>query len=360
MARVPPLFERLATAGESAPTPVRKPYDLFYSLNPSRWYETYPFYFDIVDTSVRDGDPQYHQLRFFLPIPPQNMTVQDMSTSEAHATIGGVVEETSKAVFSMITMTGTTGLSSYASDLSTSKDSSLVVAYRKYLDDLTGESNVLTKFIGGAIGAVTNLAAGLLGDAEAELPYGSAGSAVTSSNSSDPVTSLKIDGKGKSKLGGFDAFTEKITNSFSTLFGGGVGTFNTPFANGFTWSHALRQLFLVYQAEKSSNQNLALYFVDAKANTKYRCVVRSAQFTQNAKDPYIISYNISLKCWSLGNLESGSVFPIDRFGPDGDLKEVYTANITASITSIGNTLRKLQRPSSIAGGLVKNSTSSIL
>lgn len=335
--------------------------ELFYNIRPGNWYKTFPFYFEIIDENAAST-----QIKFFLPIPPQNLTVQDLSASEAHATIGGVVEETTHGVFSIVTLTGTTGLSASATDLSTSSsEETLVVAYRKYLDDLTGQSNPISKLIGNVVGGVTNLAANLLGDAEAELPYQSAGSAVGSTNASNDVVieNLSIGGSGATRKSGFSLASvgEKLFKATLGQFTQDKGNYKTPFANGYSWSHALRQMFLIYQREKSKNQNLALYFNDSKANTSYRCVVRSAQFTQNAKDPYLINYNISLKCWDVtGTTVNFDAAEIDRFGENGDLKEVYTANITASITSVGNTIRNFRRPGGVAGAMVKNSTSSII
>lgn len=339
--------------------------DLFYRIRPGNWYKTFPFFFEI-RLQVPDKTDGHPIFRFFLPIPPQNMTVQDMSTSEAHATIGGVVEETSSGVFNMITLTGTTGLSSNALNLSTNAEdnNTLTVAYRKYVDDLTGQANPLSKLVGNLVNGVTNLVTSGLGDAEGQLPYGRSGSAIASSNASTSVVLNELSaGSSTAPTKGNLAATlgKMFTSAIAGQFNADEGDYKTIFANGYTWSHALRQLFLVYQREKSEDTRLGLYFVDVKSNTSYRCVVRSAQFTQNAKDPYIIFYNISLKCWNLKDAEeSFQKSEIDRFGENGDLKEVYTANITASITSVGNTIRNFRRPGGVAGAMVKNSTSSII
>lgn len=334
---------------------------LFYVIRPGNWYKTYPFYFEIRDTKT-----DTLAMRFYLPIPPQNLTIQDMSTSEAHATIGGVVEETSNGVFNMITLVGTTGLSSKALDLGTTgKDpDQLVVSFRKYVDDLTGRTNPLTKLIGGATDAVLNGVSGILGEAEARLPYQDAGSAVDSSNAGldSVVSTLSIGGKtGQKTAGGLSGFLSGQASAVAGLFTNDKKDYTTPFANGYSWSHALRQFFLIYQREKGLNADLGLYFFDIKAGTQYRCVVRSAQFTQNAQNPYMINYNLSLKGWEIkSSVADFKKAEINRFGPDGDLKEVYTANITASITKIANTIKTFRRPSSVAGALIKNSTSSVI
>jgi len=342
-------------------------YNLFYSIRPGNWYKTFPFYFEINSSFSSDDSSKPADIRFFLPIPPQNMTIQDMSTSEAHATIGGVVEETSQGVFTMITLVGTTGLSSKALDLGTQSTDFGNISFRSYLDDLTGQTNPLTKLIGNVTTGVLNLASGITGDSEAKLPYNDAGSAVISTNAKDDptgtITSLSVgrNAAAKTSGGGLEGIIGRQASAIANLFTNKPKDFKTPFANGYSWSHALRQMFLIYQREKSKNPELSLTFFDVKANTKYRCVARSVQFTQNVNNPYLINYNIALKCWALDN--TGERLPsaeINRFGPDGDLKEVFTGNLTASITKIGSTLKSFQRPGGIAGSMVKNSTSSVI
>jgi len=342
-------------------------FSLFYDIRPGNWYKTFPFFFEIMD---QIDDTPVLSARFFLPIPPQNMTVQDLSTSEAHATIGGVVEETTSGVFSLITMVGTTGLSSSQTDL-TRASTDLNPQFRKYLDDLAGRTNPVAKLVGSLAtevvnGIVDRVAAFATGETSS-LPYQNLGSAVPSSN----IDSLENTKRSVSELfprqvsgGQKPGFFGALANALASSVGLGdtnADGFRTPFANGFSWSHALRQLFLVYQREKSKNNNLALYFVDAKAGTRYRCVVRSAQFTQNARNPYLISYNISLKCWEISNTEGGvSDKNIDRFAEGGDLAVVNVLNATAVVTATRPLLNAWTRPGSVAGSMVKSSTASII
>jgi len=244
-----------ASAGAS-----KADYNLFYSIRPGNWYKTFPFYFEI-----KAGDTA--EMRFFLPIPPQNMTIQDMSTSEAHATIGGVVEETSQGVFTMITLVGTTGLSSKALDLGTQSANLGNISFRSYLDDLTGQTNPLTKLIGSVTSGILNL-----GETEAKLPYHDAGSAVSSSNAKDDptgtVTSLAVGRNAPAKTSfSAAAILAGPASAISNLFTNKPKDYKTPFANGYSWSHALRQMFLIYQREKSKNPELSLTFFDVKANT---------------------------------------------------------------------------------------------
>lgn len=339
---------------------------LFYNLKPANWYKVFPFYFEIKDSSKSAAEQT--QLRFFLPIPPQNMTVQDLSTSEAHATIGGVVEETSAGVFNLITMTGTTGLSPEATGMGP-KAEELKVSFRKYIDDITGRANPLTKLIGAGVDFVNNSISGITGEQEGNLPYWSSGSAVRSTNiesgNRQQVTTLinPSSNDDTGKLNGLANIKARVGSALEALAAGeqDPDRYNSVYANGFTWSHALRQTFLVYQREKGKNPHLQLYFTDVKANTTYRCVVRSAQFNQNAQNPFTINYNMSLKCWSVGNVDRDLAdSAIDRFGPGGDLAEVFTASVPGALTSIGNTLNSFNRIDSIAGAMPRTAAAGLL
>lgn len=339
---------------------------LFYDINPGNWYQTYPFYFEIREDYTTSNELV---CRFFLPIPPQNMTIQDMSTSEAHATIGGVVEETTAGVFSMITLVGTTGLSSSQTDL-TAFSQQLNPQFRKYIDDLAGKTNPIAKLVGNVVsGTVNTIVSSVTSFATGEtasLPYQSLGSAVVSSNINSSQTGRTVDVlfPNTAPQGPKSGFLNSLASAALGPLGLGDSSpeqYKTVFANGFSWSHGLRQLFLIYQRNKSENNNLGLYFVDAKSGTQYRCVVRSAQFNQNSRNPYLITYNISLKCWDISKtgLEA-SKMAIDRFAEGNDLATVNVLNVTSAITNFSNTVNKWQRPGSIGGSIVKSSTGSFI
>lgn len=322
--------------------------NMFYAIYPSNWYKTFPYLFEI----RAEGQPFY---RFYLPIPPQSMTVQNISTAEAHATIGGVVEETSAPVFYTITLVGTTGLSSSGLKLSGSPNDTLAPTFRKYIDDTTGRDNPLKKLIGGAVDTILN-AVSL--DQEQRLQYHENPSAVNTVAGNEKVDSMIGQGTADQERGAM----EKVFNKFVNPYPQDNTNLPNPFVNGWSWSHALRQMFLIYQRVRGEDKRFELYFIDARANTEYRCVPRSVQFQENAANPYISFYNIVLKCWELKSAagEADDFAAIDRFGPNGDLKEVYTASATGLVSKLGNTLKAFSRPQNIAGSLVKTSVGTFI
>ncbi|NBP02905.1 MAG: hypothetical protein EBU90_22895 [Proteobacteria bacterium] len=314
---------------------------LFYSIDPSNWYKTYPFVFEVRKNREL-------QCRFFLPIPPQNYTIQDMSTAEAHATIGGVVEEINKPVFSMITLVGTTGLSINSPFLGNGVEQDLTINQRKMLDEITRTNTFAGKILSQLRNNVSDLISLSFTEQETSLPYQDAPSSVNTP-SKGALTQLFNPTSGDT-----ENWLEKM-NPFKK-----IDIPNTAFTNGWAWSQALRQFFLIYQRERSEDSALELYFSDYKSNTTYRCVPRSAQFQQNANTPYLINYTIILKCWNLldANAEFGTQKDINRF--DTDLKEVNTASITGVVSKVGKIANNLNRFPSVAGSFLRNSTGSFL
>lgn len=336
------LTDNLPSIDSSSSNAPLTNFDYFYHIDPNSWYKVFPFAFQI------DNEDDV-VCRFFLPIPPQNYTIQDMSTSEAHATIGGVVEEINAPVFSMITLVGTTGLSLNNPELGKNDGDelpSLAPRQRKILDDLLGTKNPITKLIKGAVDGAISLV-----ETEQSLPYQDAPSAVNTPVSNPIQKAFSGDTPASAS-----SFLDKI-NPFSS------STPDVPkneFSNGWAWSQALRQFFLIYQRERANNPNLVLYFSDYKSRASYRCIPRSIQFQQNANSPYLINYTIILKCWALedANNEDLGIKAVDRF--NSDLKEVNTTNITSVISKVGKVCNTLNRFPSVAGSFVRNSTGSFL
>jgi hypothetical protein len=324
---------------------------LLYKIYPQRWFQSFPFYFVIkypdYTSSYLSDQSLAEVARFYLPCPPQSLTVQDMSTSDAYATFGGVVEETSAPVFTNVILTGTTGLA--LNDQSGTGVASMV-RQRKLFSEATGGTNVLSRLGQAAVGAVTGAIQGLTGNAEPALPFANYGSAVPTPDNDDPVRSF-FSGRGMD-------VSSAIAKMGAFLPGLGSETRAQAFSNGFSWSIALRQFFLKYATTKAKYPDVQLYFIDEKRNTQSRCVVRSPQFQNVAGQPMIQSYTIYLKCWDTKDVEGKSFGPVDRL--ETDLKNVETLNAASAILSAAKTIRRLRRPLDLAGSLVSSTVGSKL
>jgi hypothetical protein len=307
---------------------------------------------------------------FYLPIPPQSMNIQDMSTSEAHATLGGVVEETSTPVFHLISLVGTTGLSSSGTDISArtvpvnqQNVQNLSIQFRRFIDNLNETTNPVARLIRDAVDGSVNFIGGL-GDVEKPLQYGRSGSAVITGSEDQNINELiSVGTKGKDTgfLNELKAIGERAVSSVTSSFTGDTTNARSIYANGYAWSHAMRQFFLIYRREKANNPELKLFFIDGKAGTRFRCVPRNIAFNQSAKNPFVVSYNLVLKCWS----DNGEDFnltdnppQVDRFGPGGDLADVNTLTATALAAQAFKVFNSFKRSEGVIQSLVRNSTES--
>jgi hypothetical protein len=363
----------------SSPDNANPFYNLFHRFYPNDWYKTYPYYFEIVldgmamtsdavlkPKSYSDGKvsdilgrsaklggvdfnsdtaegnlPPAVVTRMYLPIPPQNLTIQSLNATEATSTMGGVVEEVSEQVFWMITLVGTTGMATRAANTRTSEgvkgelNQELETSGRSEYLDISGEGNLIGRTASTVISAVDKVTNLLALTPEVTLPFAKYGTAVQSPK--DAINRFTQDPSRQR-----DPLTELGNKILSIGTAGimGIEDESTPYANGFAWDQMLRQFFLIYQREKAMRpQDYALYFVDAKSNARYRCIPKAVQFSKTASNPYTSQYNITLKAWDLHAADdpnrSARAKPADRFS--GDLKEVYSVNLTG----IYSQLRKI-------------------
>lgn len=364
------LFDELVGAVTGALssriTKTPPPFDgkLFYKFYPQDWFKQYPFSFQIrtvVDnTNALKAKDEAAIAICYLPIPPQSITVQQIASSVAHATIGGVVEEVSAPVFWTITLTGTTGLSMH-----TVGDLPEGIKGRATFADMTGNANLagkLSKSLTGALSKVNPLNAAV---PEETLPFGELNSSVPTPTNRDVGTKTgyvdKIDVT--QPTGGAAGFFTKMGNNL--LKGLTQGLFSdtpdvTDHANGYAWDQLLRQFFLIYQKERCNNNTLGLYFIDEKSNTAYQCVPRSVQFNKTAGNPFISQYTIILQCWNLRAADDlVTRIQIDRFDPkNGDLAEVYTVTSTQMVATAIKAVRNINRAS--VNGVTQDVVSSTL
>jgi hypothetical protein len=335
--------------GGGAVTSEKTDLSMFYTVNPNDWYKTYPFYFQFF---TKEGTA----ITFYLPIPPQQMTMQQMTTSEAHATIGGVVTEVSAPVFYNINMVGTTGLSLNAVGVSNPGSE---VKGRQTFEDLSGGGGVASKLARSLSKNIESLANVVT--PEETVPFFKYGSAVNTLTEDEPASvtwenlATAPTGEGPTANKAIGKMIGQVARSFI----GNVGDNKQPswYLNGFTWEHALKQFFLIYQRERSKGTVGQLYFIDSKSNNQFACVPKAVQFSKASNQPYISQYTIALKCWSdaFDGFLSASNFkakPIDRF--EGDLAEVYTVSAASVITSFKKTVLKFNRVKDVGGAMVRD------
>jgi hypothetical protein len=342
--------------GGSSSTHAKTNFDLFYDIRPNDWYKTYPFYFEI-----KKGKDTV--ATFYLPIPPQQMSLQQVTTSEAYPTIGGVVTEVSPPVFYMITMSGTTGMSLNANGVSNPGSE---VKQRQTFDDLAGGPGIGAKYARSLANNIESLANIIT--PEENVPffkYGSAVSTLKEGISDNDAAVRKFESiTGTVSKTTIASAVAKIAGKMARAFIGNIydNKKASIYVNGFAWEHGLKQFFLIYQRERGNGAVDGLYFIDAKNNNRYACVPKNVQFTKSVNIPYVSQYTIGLKCWS--DVEGGKLNISDdktafhkiaagnRF--EGDLSEAFTVSAAAAITSFYRTRVKLARYKDIGGAMARD------
>lgn len=246
---------------------------------------------------------QKREFYYTLPIPPQSMAIRMIPASQATATIGGVVEETSENVFWTIAMSGTTGIG-------VTRGETGVVGGRNKVATQFRDKITTTGLMSGPLAAVNGVLSKVGGVADAGLGAAAA--------------------LGSGDLTGFAS--------------GVVGAINTallpplPYAgsgidresNGFTEMQELHRFLYTYSKLKATNpHNYKLKFRNFKTNQQWDCILQDFQIQQNAQNPMLQRYNIILKCWNVKPVgaDARASAEFDRFGPDGDLKAVSIISV---------------------------------
>jgi hypothetical protein len=234
--------------------------------------------------------PVVETINYTLPIPPQQFIAKPILANRVTPTIGGVVEETSPVTFWMISMAGTTGTGIGRQGNSDNDFKQIAGKFRQNIST-TGLLSGIAQEANSIINKVGNLAD--------QISQGGFGNVIGAVN---------------------NALTPPLPYS-----GSGVD----PTSNGFTEIQAFQKFIYIYQKLKSNYPSeYNLYFVNHKTNQKWRIVVKDFVIQQSAQNPNLYRYNVQLQGWDITNAKfSGDRIQFDRFGPNGDLKEVNTTNV---------------------------------
>lgn len=275
-------------------------YKAQYTVDPQSWYKVFPYQISIID------DQTGSEYLYSLPIPPESLVYAMVPASQATASLGGVVEETSETVFWNIMLAGTTGIA--VSRLDTSDNPS----FRNTFDATGAISKVVTSVIGGASGFLQT-ASGVATAFQSAAGGNIGGMFNALAGSTAPAP----------------AFTESAVQS---------GTSTDGLSNGFSEVHKLHLFLNLYAAAKERfPDRFRLYFSSVKDNLKWQVVLKNFEFQKNVNQPLQFKYRMAFQGF---NMVSFSAIPqsdtIDRFGPDGDLASVNPLNVTGTVTRIGN------------------------
>lgn len=234
---------------------------------------------------------------YTLPIPPQAFIVKPIMANRITPTIGGVVEEVSPVTFWMITMSGTTGTAIGRQGNTNDDFKQIASKFRQ---------NISTTGLLSGIAQQANSILNKTGNFIDQVTTGGIGNVVGAVN---------------------NALTPNLPYS-----GSGVD----PESNGFVEMQNLEKFLYIYQKLKFNHPSeYDLYFVCHKTRQKWKVAVKDFSVQQNAQNPHLYRYQIQLQGWDVSNSAfSGERIEFDRFGQNGDLKEVNTTNVFDTVDKI--------------------------
>lgn len=282
------------------------------------WYKTYPYRFIIKELDTEAQSPMV--LIYSLPIPPESLILKPVYPSEAIATMGGVVEETSDVVFWQIAMSGTMP---HAISRKNNTEDDPALLFRANVST-TGP---LSSIIGGVLKPIEN-ALGKAGNIAGAFSSG------FSSNNAASALQAALQPPLPYKASGVVDSEGEATN------------------NGFTEIHKLQKFFLLYQklstrfSQSLKNKDLqgkkfALFFENIKDGQSFRIIPKETMFAKTAQSPYTYKYQLSFVAWNLAT--PNPIDPIDRFGPGGDLATVNTLTVTSLFNGARNAANFIKR-----------------
>lgn len=293
-----------------------------WKVEPEAWYKVFPYQFVVTITSNGKAEDKFF---YTLPIPPQALITKMIPASQATATVGGVVEETSANTFWAVNLIGTTGIAIGRS----SGDQTA----RKKVADKFRERLQTTGLLAGTfsnLGGVVNKVAG----------------------TADAVLNGLASGSVSGVINGVSGAIQNALLPVSPFAGSAVN----KKTNGFAEIQQLHRFLLVYSRLKGSYPSTYnLEFRNWKTRQKWKCVIQDFTIQQNATNPHLYRYNIQLKCWDVADVNGGkkNETGLDRFGPDGDLSSVNTLSAQGVLTGLANIGTNLSNTSGYLGTVFK-------
>lgn len=284
-----------------------------WTFKGSDWYKIFGYQF-VVQVLDEDGN-SIDELIYTLPIPPQSISIRMIPASQATATFGGVVEETSENVFWLMNLVGTTGIAVSRQETGSKKRFKMAKQFR--------DSISTTGLLSGALAGVNAAISKIGGAADALIDMGKA------------VADGDVAGATGGLVGAFNtAFLPALPYAASSV---------DQDTNGYTEIQELHRFLYTYSKLKSKQpKTFQLKFRCYKTNQEWTCILQDFNIQQSAQNPMLYRYNIALKGWGVTEPAKGDdSAAFDRFAPGGDLQPVNLVNPQLFGTIKDNILKKI-------------------
>ncbi len=247
--------------------------DLYKLDDLSLWYKAPPYAF-----KATIGGDTY---TFYLPLNPNNITINTQFATNVITTMYGVIEEHSEQRFFDISLQGTTGMSP-----------------KYWLPQY--DPGIMTTQERGA------------------------------GRSSFP--------RNNNLLGGFFQRTQSLIkqtiqklSSIASSVGIGDDSYISGVADarsGYAAFHNLYRFLLVHKKEIVGNNAGGLFFINYKDNNQYRVVINNFQLIRSADDPMLYNYSISMRGYDMTT--SDTKLPTEIYNYENRLKDLGLDGVTNS------------------------------
>lgn len=283
----------------------------YWEWDATDWYKVFPYQIIIaVKGKTKDDKDTYkYKYYFTLPIPPQSLITKMQPASQATASLGGVVEETSENTFWHIQLAGTTGIAPSRGDTTD----------RLKRKDVAKEFRTRLETTGLMAGMAANLSsmaakAGGLADIAVDTVKGTEAAFTGGANPMDSV------------LGAAEAIADGAVQAIQTALLPPMpyaGSAVSSMSNGYTEIQELHRFLYTYSKLKGQNPGkFQLVFRNMKDQTKWNVVLQDFTIQRNAQNPMLYRYNLQFKGWDIRSIGDVQRNEFDRFGLHGDLKSV--------------------------------------
>ena len=255
--------------------------DTPYTIDPTRWYKSYPYGFEFLSLDAKVGGTSSET--FWLPISPSDINVVTHYATNIITTLYGIIEEHSEVRYYDITIAGNTGIAP---------------KYTVPFKTTPGEGDVP----GSAIKQLG------IPDPNPDNP------------GSPSTGRLSFGSKDKAALNGFLPEVSNTISAAANLFTSLVDNNSNetgifPQQSGYYAFHNFYKFLLRYKADasriglvkKSEPKTRAVHplqFLNYKDNIKYDCVPISFTLTRSHNNPMLYQYIIKLRAFNLRDVNT--------------------------------------------------------
>lgn len=274
--------------------------DNIYQVQSVNWYQTKPYGFKI---NLKNGK----SFVFFLPISPQNISINTQFATNVIPTLYGTIEEHSEVRYYDISISGTTGFAP------------------KYVDPADAHNMSISE--------------------QSTRQHGRSSFAVTDGI----IKNSSTQGFFSKTIGVINQIANKVSDIKATLTPNalttktGIGVDQT----GYAAFHNLYRFLLQHKKDITTGSNALaegvppLVFFNYKDNNQYKAVIRAFTLTRSADNPMLYNYSIQIRGYDMTTVGSTIVDDIDQRLAALGLNGVDSSSMLGDMKNLSNSAKSV-------------------